>query len=281
MRKEKGITLVSLIITIAVLIIIVSVSVSVGTSSLDSTRLKGFYMQLEIVQKRVDDIATTNESYINETGNTIFLKEQGKSFAEMGEKQEVLKQILATNGGDNLTGFNFRYFTSKQLIDILGVSNIDYNLFIDFENRIIIAEQGIKINGVKYYMLESTAYFIKNNPNKNIGSIDFSASVSKYGMNKYKLTIIPNNTVGDIQSSGIVKYKKTTTKYWEISDITEIIVEFDVEYNIIYLDSNKNSKEKILKVEYEKDNDGNLIKDEEGNNIIVVTEVTPEEREEI
>ena len=66
MKKENGITLVSLILTVVVLIIIVSVSVSVGTNSLDSTRLKGFYMQLEIVQKRVDDITATNESYIDE-----------------------------------------------------------------------------------------------------------------------------------------------------------------------------------------------------------------------
>jgi len=244
MRKEKGITLVSLILTLVVLIIIVAVSVSVGTNSLDSTRLKGFYMQLEIVQKRVDDISATNESYIDEKGNIVYLKEKGRPFNElMQEKRETLTNIIASKGGEVLSEYisNFRYFTSEELEDLLGLSDIDYNMFIDFENRIIIAEQGIEINGVKYHMLESTAYFIKNNPNKNVGSIDFSVSVSKYGSNKYKLTIIPSENIGDLQGTGVIKYKEITTNYWDTSKKMEIIVdEISKYYDIIYQDTKGN-----------------------------------------
>ena len=258
MRKEKGITLVSLILTVAVLIIIVAVSLNVGSNSLDSTRLKGFYMQLEIVQKRVDDIAATNESYIDEDGDTIFLKEQGKSFDGMEEKQqEILTDIIESVGGDVLTGYiaNFRYFTSQELENILGLSDIDYNMFIDFENRIIIAEQGIEIKGVKYHMLESTAYFIKNNPNKNVGSIDFSVSVSKYGSNKYKLTIMPGENIGDLQGTGIIKYKEITTNYWDTSRKMEIIVdEISKYYDIIYQDTKGNkSMQKTVGIVLEDD----------------------------
>ena len=63
LANEKGITLVALLITVIVMMIIVGISVDTGTESLDSTRLQGFYMQLETIQKRADDIATTNEGY--------------------------------------------------------------------------------------------------------------------------------------------------------------------------------------------------------------------------
>ena len=72
-RESKGITLISLIITIVVLVILASISIKSGTESLDNTRLQGFYTQLEIIQKRVDDIAVTNETYIS-NGETIYLK---------------------------------------------------------------------------------------------------------------------------------------------------------------------------------------------------------------
>ena len=76
-QNDSGITLVVLIITIVIMLIIAGVSISTGTESLNSTRLNGFYMQLELVQKRVDDIATTNESYVDANGEIKYLKESG------------------------------------------------------------------------------------------------------------------------------------------------------------------------------------------------------------
>ena len=76
MKKQNGITLATLVITIVVLLIISVVTILNSTDSLESTRLKGFYTKLEFVQKRVDNIAATNESYIDSNGNTVYLKEQ-------------------------------------------------------------------------------------------------------------------------------------------------------------------------------------------------------------
>lgn len=251
MRSEKGITLAILIITVIVMLILAGVSIEIGTNSLDSTRLQGFYTQLEIVQKRVDDIATTNESYVDSGGNIIYLKNTGKDLTDV--QNTFLQNIIQSENLD-VDVTNFRYFTVEDLEGILQLSEIDYNLFIDFDNRIIIAEDGIKIGETTYHVLKNATYFVKQNTNKNIGTIQsLNYTATLYGTGKYKVVVTPNNTIGDVGGTGYVKYKKTTNKYWEVSDNTEMILETSVAYNIIYVDANKNSIEKTIKVELDSD----------------------------
>lgn len=250
MKGQKGITLIALVITIVVLLIIASISITSGTESIDKTRLQGFYTQLEIVQKRVDDIATTNENYIDSEGNAIYLKEQGTDYENLGEDQQnTLKAIIQSEGTDlNLRVENFRYFTSEQLNSILDLSDVEYNVFIDFNNRVVIAENGITANGVTYHMLKNSIYYAEQNTNKNVGTIEsLNYTIVKYGDN-YKITVIPSNSVGDLQIGGTLKYKKTTSKYWETSTNLEMIISQLADYNIIYEDINNNSISKTINV---------------------------------
>lgn len=274
-QNDSGITLVALIITIVIMLIIAGVSINIGTDSLDSTRLRGFYMQLELVQKRVDDIATTNESYVDTNGEIKYLKESGSGLTST-QKSNLQEKGISTDIIDN-----FRYFTVAELENILGIREVEYNMFINFENRIVVAEEGITLEGKTYYTLEDTTYFVEH-IDKNAGVIEnLIYELAEYTEGKYKLIINPSNNIGDLDGTGTIKYKKTTSKYWETTTNSEIIVEFDTEYNIKFIDLNNNSIEKTIKVEYEKDTEGNIIQDDEGNNILTVTEVVQEESEEI
>lgn len=278
-QNDSGITLVALIITIVIMLIIAGVSINIGTDSLNSTRLRGFYMQLELVQKRVDDIATTNESYVDPEGNAIYLKESGNVLTDA--QKSNLEVILSEKGLSVDVIDNFRYFTITELEDILGIREVKYNMFIDFKDRIVVAEEGITLEGKTYYTLEDTTYFVEH-IDKNAGVIeDLIYETVEYTEGKYKVSINPSNNIGDLDGTGTIKYKKTTSKYWETTTNSEIIVEFDTEYNIKFIDLNNNSIEKTIKVEYEKDTEGNIIQDDEGNNILTVTEVVQEESEEI
>lgn len=282
MKSEKGITLVALIIIVAVLLIIATVSIYNGTDAVNSTLLNGFYTQLEIVQERVDDVSSTNESYIDENNNVIYIKEAGQNLTE--EQKNKLQNILISKEityADIID--NFRYFTIQDINNILDLEEVDYNLFINFENRIIVAEDGITIDDTTYYMLENTKYFVKTDTLKNVGTIEslIYGEPIKYSSDTYKVTISPGNTIGDLDETGYIRYKETTSNYWEITNEDYIIIESDIEYNIVYMDLNKNSIERTIKIEYKKDGDGNLIQDEEGNNILTVTEVTTEESEEV
>lgn len=279
MKNENGITLMALIIIVAVLLIIASVSIYTGTESLDNISLNGFYTKLEIVQERIDDIATTNESYID-GNNSIYIKDAGQDLTtdQINKLQNILeqKEISYANISD------FRYFTIQDVKNILGLEEINYNLFINFKNRIVVVEDGITIGDITYYMLEDTKYFVESNPSKNVGEdgkikkLKYSDPI-QYGEGKYKINIEPEDTIGDLDKSGYIKYKKSTSKYWDITNEKYIIMEFDIEYDIVFIDLNNNSIERTIKIEYEKDEEGNLIQDEEGNNIIIVTEVESEE----
>jgi hypothetical protein len=254
MKEPKGITLVALVIIVTVLLIIASISINYGSESFNNTRLQGFYMKLEIIQKRVDDIATTNEVYIDAEGNTIYLKEQGTAHENWGgDRQDSLKAIIQSEGAElNLSIENFKYFTSEQLNSILNLSEIEYDVFIDFDNRVVIAENGIAVNGVTYHMLKNSVYYAKQN-NKNVGTIEsLSYVIVKYGDN-YKVTVTPSNSVGDLKTGGTLKYKKSTSKYWETSENMEMVISKLADYNIIYEDANNNSLSKTITINLDKD----------------------------
>ena len=68
-------------------------------------------------------------------------------------------------------------------------------------------------------------------------------------------------TIGDLSEGGKLKYKKTSTKYWETSTNLEMVVDELTQYNIQYEDMNKNKIEKIISLEMD------------SNNNLVVTEI--------
>lgn len=260
--NDKGITLAALLVTVGVMLVLAAISVSTGMESLDNTRLRGFYLQLETIQKRVDDIATTNESYVDSTGTTIYLKEQGIGYSDLTvDQQSILENIIVNEGIEyGLNPATFRYFTISDLENLLDLKEIEYNVFIDFDTRTIIAEDGIIINGKSYNILVNDTYFVKQDTTKNEGQItSLSYSVTTYGTGRYKVVITPENTIGDLEKPGHVEYKKTITKYWETSTNNEIILELETEYNIKYIDANNNYLEKTIKVQLDSENENQPI----------------------
>lgn len=261
--NEQGITLVALIITVMVMVIIVGVSVNVGVESLDSTRLQGFYMQLETIQKRADDIAITNEGYYinNEDGTRSYIDLKTEGGSALTSSQITFLQTILDEEGLTILPSEFRYFTATQLDDQLELTQMEYNVFIHFDTRTVIAENGIRINGETYYMLENNIYYAEQNTSKNEGALELNYTVIKYGTNNYKITVTPSQ-IGDLTTNGTLRYKKTTTKYWETANGLEMVISDLTEYNIEYVDSNKNTISETITVEL----------DEDGNPTVTVNE---------
>lgn len=257
-KNEKGITLMALIITIIVMLILAGVSIKSGSDAVEQTRLKGFYSKLETIQKRVDEIATNNESYTDEGGNIVYLKEQGTAFADLDNTQKMKLENIIQNKNINADASKFRYFSVEDLKKFFELLDFEYDVFIDFDDRVVIAADGIEINGKTYYALETTTHLITQNTEKNVGTIkSLTYKITTYGENKYKIIVTPSNTIGDLDGTGKLKYKKTTTKYWETSTNLEMIVDELTQYNIQYEDVNHNKIEKKIKLE--KDSGNNLI----------------------
>lgn len=268
MSSDKGITIVALLIAIILMIILASISIGSSMDSIYDIKLKAFYSKLEVLQKRVDEVTSTNESYIDENRNTIYIKNMGISYENLDEsKQSSLIHILNYQGL-NIQPNNFRYFTSEEVNTIFDLSEIEYDVFIDFDKKIVLAEDGIEINGQMYYASEANMYTPLYNqetkPTLN-SEIPILYTIIEYGIDKYKLTIIPNYNDEQYKPSiSEVKYKKTSSKYWETSTDLEIIIDELSDYDILYEDSNENSVTKKIKV---------WIDDE---NNLTVTEITEE-----
>lgn len=247
--KNKGVTLVALMITIIVLLILASVTIAVAYEEFNSIKLKDFFTKLEIAQSGVEKIVEINEQYKDENENIVYLKELGTLPTS---DHILLIQSLGFNSE------NFRYFTKEQLVTQLEIAGIDMDLLIDFENKKIINPEGIKIDGQTYYMLINQQYSVNANENENVAEVDFTYTVEQYGEDSYKIKIMPIN-IGNIKE-GMVKYKKSDINYWTVANDNEIIVNKLTSYDIIYVDANNNSKQKTITLTL--DSDGNVIASE-------------------
>ena len=157
MKNDKGVTLIVLIITIIILIILAGVGIKTVSFELDNVKLKSFYTKLDTAREVVQKINDTNESYRDEENNLIIIKQQGTVPTE--EQNNLIKQVLGT---DNLTGYNFRYFTAEQVENILGISGADLNLLIDFESNTIINPEGIEIIDNENNVIEDLEFKLGN-----------------------------------------------------------------------------------------------------------------------
>lgn len=268
MKKEKGVTLIALIVTIVVMVIIASMAIKTGLDSLDETELQGFYTQLDIIQKKVDEIAITNQNY-NSLGTAL-------TSTQRTNLQNILNSELS---GSTLSPSLFRYFTVAQLESILGLSDMDYAVFIHFDSRTVVAEKGITIKGITYHVSNSTTYYVNSTGSTGeVSRLSFKIisngkeyyynSDSKWGTtvsgntvintiisnssileeNNYKITVTPINKQGNKMKGGSLKYKKTTSKYWETATGLEFIISDLTQYNVQYEDNDRNKVTVTIRV---------------------------------
>lgn len=141
MQKEKGITLISLVIIIVIIAILTSTAIYSGTQSLQEAKKTRFITELRMIQEKIK-----LDEYNVEYGNTI-----GTDYtAVSNDKRE---KILASEG-IAITNLNdYRYLTKGELEQNLQLSGITRNVLINFETKDVISEQGIKIDGKWCYTL--------------------------------------------------------------------------------------------------------------------------------
>ena len=114
MGQEKGITLITLVITIILLMILTSVTVTVGYGTYKDMLLTAYVAKMNMVQSRVNVISQKIEN-----GDTSY-DAIGTAIGDLTtSKQDKVNTIL---GGASSEGF--RYYTQSDL-KLLGVEGID------------------------------------------------------------------------------------------------------------------------------------------------------------
>ena len=244
MRKNKGITLISLAITILVIMVLTSVATYSGINAINMSKLTAFTTELKIMQTQINSIYQKyKENDIIELNNQLYYgqdKEETddvKTILEIGEELDLTqKAILNELARDTETGIEsadgYRYW-SKDLISTLKIEGIRQDFYVNVAERSIVSCQGLKYKDKMYYTLNQlpeSMYNVKYD-NPNTAGPTFECSAKKIGSNKWEIT------VSNIQYDGYidkwdVQYKLEGKDYWNTSKDLSFVVDSTGNYTI-------------------------------------------------
>lgn len=204
MINQKGITLVSLVITVIVIMILASITTVAGLDSIETSKKTTFVTQLEMVQAKVNTIYEKRKlnrldiDYYNSLGKDIFVIDELE-----------LNNILA-----DVSKEGFRYF-SKEDLNTIDLENISQDVLINYDTRAVYSRTGIEIDGNRYYRLEDIPNYVGNKVeynNKNNTVPTFSVDYTKQtqGWN----VVIKDISYGENVNGGTISHKLNTDTNW-------------------------------------------------------------------
>ena len=146
MKNNKGITLIVIMITVVVLAMLTGVIVTSVGNTYENSRAVQFSSYMQMIQKQVD----------------IYV-EEGTDYETLGralntEMQERLYTILESDirgliDTTDVTSDKIRYFSSSDIDEDFGISEINDEVVVNFANREVISLNGVEKGGYTYYVL--------------------------------------------------------------------------------------------------------------------------------
>lgn len=244
MKKNKGITLVSLVITIIVLLILASIATYSGLNVISSSKLTTFTTELKIMQTEI------NELYQEDSE-----KEYGVEIT--GEFQTQADKVFTELKDDTETGITsqegYRYW-DKTLIKELGIEGVEQDFFINLQKRSVVSYEGFKIDGKTYYTLSQVPNGLYNVKYKEptADRPTFEVSAEYIDIDKWRITI------SNIQYDGYidkwqVKYQLEGNSSWNTSEDLTFIVNRDGNYKIQLVNGEITSEEQTKYLGYVKE----------------------------
>lgn len=198
--KNKGITLISLVITIIILGIIGTVTIYTGINTITAAKLKRFTAEMEIIRLKCNELL--------EEGITIEeLLARGQDIAILSSnKLEKINNVLQkVTNSTNTEGYV--YFNSLGLQN-LGIASVNREVIINFNDKVIIDINGVKDENDEYiYTIEWTSNAVLA-INEKVQSIALDNT-------SYTLTIGKIFTLTPIITPSNANNKKVT---WSSSD---------------------------------------------------------------
>lgn len=213
--KEKGITLITLTITVIVLLVLAGITTYTGISSIKSSKLTKFKQQLEIMQAQVDmlyekyknDDGTLNEEEINKIGKDL-------SFLDTEEVDDIFNQVYSIDSIDSINKDTYRYY-DKETIEELGISGIDDEYLVSIHDRLVISITGIENDGILYRVLYQFPDKERLGDNFERGEVSFLVDTEETS-NGFKINI-SNIEYSKYVGKGNIQYRKSTSSDWIVA----------------------------------------------------------------
>lgn len=156
MKNQKGITLISLTVTIIILVLLSSITIRVGTDAYTATLTKTFISQMKVIQGKVDNLTENSNLDTSSFVKLSSLESEDKDY-------ELFTNIISNPEDYNINtniswndildsnADNYYYFTPENLESKLGLKNQKFTVIINFQTRNIISKTSIMKDGVEYY----------------------------------------------------------------------------------------------------------------------------------
>ena len=152
MRKinSKGITLISLVITIAVLLILASIATYSGIDVIRQSKLNKFTAEMKVMQTQVNDLY---QKYTDGRSVTI-----GGSTYTGDDILNKIGQDLPSNADSVFTSEKsgitekegYRYY-NQDTIKGLNIDGVEGEFYVNVKNRSVISTEGLEYEGTTYY----------------------------------------------------------------------------------------------------------------------------------
>lgn len=146
--NSKGITIVSLTVTVIVLLILGGITISAGGNILKKTNLQTINTNMMLIQAKVKTISE-QAKFNKESSNYI-----GKLVSEIPDNQKINKLI---NDGI-ITDSTKEYLISKDDLKQMGLTKIDIEdgYIVNYDTEEIIYVKGFETENTTYYKLSET-----------------------------------------------------------------------------------------------------------------------------
>lgn len=162
-KKENGITLMSLVITIVILLILASIATYSGIEVIKSSKLTKFTTEMKIMQTQV------NELYQKMQDGDTTIKELGKIISEIGNQTQVNNVFNAVGITTKDEREQYKYF-DKDTIKKLNIEGVSGTFFVNIDKRSVISYEGFQYEDKYYYTLEQLPnglYNVEHEKNTN------------------------------------------------------------------------------------------------------------------
>ena len=149
LKKQKGITLVVLVLTVVLMLILIGTGVTYSRKSIDDMKLNQFSAELQVVQRKLGVIADEKKMGSNAYDN-IGTKIADLSSPDKDRANGILLDCGITQSEiDN--GNSFVLLTPDDLNKI-GISKVNQSVLVNYDTQEVISFTGITVNGTVYYV---------------------------------------------------------------------------------------------------------------------------------
>lgn len=239
-EKEKGITLMSLVITIVILLILASITTYSGIEVIKSSKLTTFTTEMNIMQTQV------NELYQKMQDGDTTIEELGENISQIDNQTQVDKVFNAVGITTKDEREQYKYF-DKDTIKKLNIEGVSGTFFVNIDKRSVISYEGFQYEDKYYYTLEQLPnglYNVEHEKNTNEPPT-FDTNVEEVSEGKWRITVSNIKYDGYINKWS-VKYKLEDSDNWSTSEDLSFIVEKEGYYDVKIENKPMESKEKIV-----------------------------------